>query len=146
MAAAMYIALMYVGQGFAFGVYQVRVATAIYAFSYLFPFAAVPLALANALSNALLGGLGVFDIVGGFGVGLVTAGAIALVRILKFPMWLVILPNILGPGLIVPLWLSHLTGVPYWALVVNISIGQVTPAILGYILVRALSKRKAVTQ
>ena len=146
MVAALYIALMYVGQGFAFGVYQVRLATAIYALAYLFPFSTVPLALANALSNALLGGFGVFDIVGGFGVGLVTAGAIALVRICKLPAWLVILPNILGPGLIVPLWLSHITGVPYWALVVNISIGQITPAILGYILIRALSKRKVADQ
>ena len=137
-----YIAVMYITQGFAFGPYQMRVATALYATSYLFPYLIVPLALANSLSNTLMGGLGIFDIVGGFGVGLVTAGLVALPKKRNLPMWLVIPPIILAPGLIVPLWLAPITGLPYWALVINISIGQTPPAILGYILIQALSKRK----
>ena len=139
---AAYIALMYVTQGFAFGPYQMRVATGLYAAAYLFPFLVIPLALANSLSNLIMGGLGMFDIVGGFGVGVVTAGFPAIFKKLNLPMWLVIPPIILGPGLIVPLWLSPLTGFPYWVLVINISIGQTPPAVAGYFFIKALSKRK----
>jgi len=140
--AASYFVVMFATQWFAFGPYQIRVATAIYAMAYPFPFLVLPLALANSFSN-MLGGFGMLDIVGGFGVGLVTAGLVAAVKLLRLPMFLVIFPIIFGPGLIVPLWLSPLTGLPYWALVVNICIGQTAPAILGYILIRALEKRKA---
>jgi len=141
--AALYIALTYIGQGFAFGAYQVRFSTAIYAMTYLFPFAAVPLALANALSNGLIGTLGPADVIGGFAVGLVTAGAGALIRKYKLPMPLVIPPIILAPAFMVPLWLSVILELPYWPLVINIGIGQTVPAILGYVLIKALSRRKA---
>ena len=143
--AAAYFVVMFATQGFAFGPYQIRLATAIYALAYPFPFLVLPLGLANALSN-MLGGFGILDIVGGLGVGLVTAGLLALIKLCKLPMFLVILPIIFAPGLIVPLWLSPLTGIPYWVLVVNISIGQTAPAILGYVLIHALSKRKVTTQ
>jgi len=143
--AASYFAVMFATQGFAFGPYQIRVATAIYAMAYPFPFLVLPLALANSFSN-MLGGFGMLDIVGGLGVGIVTAGLVALVKLCKLPMFLLILPIIFAPGLIVPLWLSPLTGLPYWALVVNICIGQTAPAILGYILIRALAKRKVAEQ
>jgi uncharacterized membrane protein len=133
---------MYLTQGFAFGQYQIRIATALYALSYLFPFLVVPLAIANSLSNILMGGLGMFDIVGGFGVGLATGGAIYLLQRFKAPMLFVIPVIILGPGLIVPLWLSFLIGVPYLALVVSLSIGQITPAVVGYLLIKALSVHK----
>jgi len=139
---AAYIALMYLTQSIAFLPQQMRVATALYATSYLFPFLIVPLALANSLSNTLMGGLGFFDIVGGFFVGLVTAGLVALPRKLRLPMWLVIPPIILAPALIVPLWLAPLMEMPYWAVVLGLGIGQTPPAILGYILIRALSKRE----
>lgn len=141
LVAALYIAVMYVTQGFAFGAYQIRIATALYALSFLAPYLAVPLAIANALSN-LLGGLGMLDIIGGLAVGLVTGGAILVIRHIRLPAVFVVAPIVLGPGLIVPLWLSGLLGLPYWALVVNISIGQVTPAVIGYILIRALQNRK----
>jgi len=141
LVAAMYIVVMYVTQGFAFGPIQMRVATALYTFSYLFPFLIVPLGLANALSNTLMGGLGVYDIVGGFFIGILTAGLVYLVRRFKLPMILVIVPVIFAPGFVVPLWLSPLFGIPYWLLVVQISAGQVIPAILGWFLIRAISKR-----
>ncbi|MCL2588806.1 MAG: QueT transporter family protein, partial [Oscillospiraceae bacterium] len=92
---AAFIAVMYVNQGFAFGPFQIRFASAFYATSFLFPFLIIPLGLANALSNLFFGGLGVFDIVGGLGVGILTAALVALVRKLKLPMWMVILPIIL---------------------------------------------------
>ena len=56
---AIYIVIMYVTQSFAFGQYQVRIATAIYGVAYLFPFLVVPLGLSNLLSNMIMGGLGV---------------------------------------------------------------------------------------
>ena len=52
---AIYIVLMLLTQSFAFGQYQVRIATAVYAVAYLFPFLVVPLGLANLLSNLLMG-------------------------------------------------------------------------------------------
>jgi len=132
---------MFLTQGFAFGPYQIRIATALYALSYPFPFLVVPLALANSMSN-VLGGLGVLDIVGGLIVGLITGGAVALVAKLRLPSLLTILPVVLGPALIVPIWLSVITGLPYLALVVNIALGQIIPAVVGYFLIRAISKRK----
>ena len=138
LVVAIYIALMFVTQGFAFGPYQVRIATALYSLAYLFPFLVVPLALANSLSNVMMGGLGPLDIFGGLIVGLVTGSLVYLVRRLKLPVELTILPVVFGPGLIVPLWLSPITGLPYWALVLSLSIGQITPAILGYLLIRTL--------
>ena len=140
--AAAYMTIMLITQAFAFGAYQIRIATALYALAYPFPFLIVPLALANSMSNLLMGGLGVFDIVGGFLVGLVTAGAIGVLKKWKLPSLLLILPIIAGPGFVVPLWLTHIIGVPYWALVINISIGQTVPAVVGYILVKELEKRK----
>ena len=140
LVVAIYIAVMFVTQGFAFGPYQIRIATGLYSLTYLFPFLVIPLALANSLSNVLMGGLGPLDIFGGLFVGLITGGLVYLVRRWKLPMELIILPVIFGPGLIVPLWLSPLTGLPYWALVLSLSIGQVTPAILGYLLIRTLGK------
>ena len=146
MVAALFIAVMYLGQGFAFGVYQVRIATAIYALAYLFPFLTLPLALANATSNALFGSLGFLDIIGGFFAGIITVGAVTLMGKYQFPKPFVILPIILGPGLLVPLWLSILTPLTYWVLVLRICIGQTAPAIVGCILIQALSKRKVAGQ
>ena len=136
---AMYIAIMLATQSFAFGAYQVRVATGLYALAYVFPFLVVPLGLANSLSN-LIGGLGILDIVGGFGVGIVTAGGAYLLGAARLPKGLVIPVIIAGPGFIVPLWLSPITGIPYLPLVASLCIGQTLPGILGYVLIRLLAK------
>ena len=55
MMIAIYVVAMYCTQSFAFGAYQIRIATAIYALSYLFPFLVLPLGFANFLSNAQIG-------------------------------------------------------------------------------------------
>ncbi|MCF0154298.1 MAG: QueT transporter family protein, partial [Veillonella sp.] len=65
---AIYIVLLYVTAGISFGAYQVRIATAFYALSYIFPFLVVPMGLANFIAN-MFGGLGLVDMVGGFVVG-----------------------------------------------------------------------------
>ena len=137
---AIYIVTMFASQHFAFMAYQIRIATALYSLSYLFSFLVLPLALANGLSNFLFGGLGIFDIFGGFIVGIITSGGIYLVKLCKLPAILIIPIIILGPALIVPIWLSGLTGLPYFALAISLSIGQATPAVAGYLLVKILNK------
>ena len=59
MVMAMYIVILYFTQSFSFGAYQIRIATALYALAYLFPFLVLPLGLANFISNMLFGGFGI---------------------------------------------------------------------------------------
>lgn len=136
---ALYVTVMYATQSFAFGVYQIRIATSLYALSYGFPFLIVPLGLSNGIGN-YLGGFGALDIAGGAAIGLITSGAVSLIRRFQWPKLLIVPAIILGPGLAVPLWLSPLTGVPYPALALSLCIGQTLPAILGYGLVRIFSR------
>jgi uncharacterized membrane protein len=124
---------MYFTQSFAFGPYQVRIATSLYGLAYLFPFLILPLGIANFLSN-VLGGLGVVDMIGGCLVGILTSAIIVLVKQLNLPKWCCALPIILVPGTIVPIWLSVINHLPYGMLVASLSIGQVIPAVTGVIL------------
>ena len=135
---AIYIVVMYFTQSFAFGQYQVRIATAIYGVAYLFPFLVVPLGLSNLLANMVMGGLGFFDIVGGGIVGLLTAGCCALLGKKKITSWAVIAPITLIPALVVSIWLSKLIGVPYVALAGSLLVGQFIAGIVGALLVKAL--------
>ena len=137
---ALYIVVMYLTQSFAFGQYQVRIATAIYAVAYLFPFLVIPLGLSNLLSNMVMGGLGFFDIVGGGLVGLLTAGCCAMLGKKKLTPWLVIVPITLIPALGVSLWLSGILGIPYWALAGSLLVGQFIAGIAGALLVQALKR------
>lgn len=134
-AMALYIAVMLFTQSFAFGSVQVRIATAIYSLSYIFPFLTVPLGIANGLGN-LIGGFGIFDIVGGFFVGIITCTAIMWVKKLKLSEFWVIPILIAGPGLIVPIWLSVILNLPYLPLAASLCLGQVIPAIVGYFLIK----------
>jgi len=138
---ALYIVAMLLTTGFAFGAYQVRIATALYALPYVFPFLVLPLALANAISN-MTGPLGMLDVIGGFFVGVVTAGGVFLLKKFMLPRWLIIPMIIVAPALIVPIWLSYILNMPYFALVVNIAVGQTTPAIMGYFLTFAVERMK----
>ena len=58
---ALYIVVLYTTQSFSFGAYQIRIATSLYAVSYLCPFLIIPMGLANMLANFLFGGLGILD-------------------------------------------------------------------------------------
>lgn len=135
---ALYVVIMFLTQSFAFGQYQIRIATSLYALSAIYPFLIVPLGLANFLSNTIMGGLGIPDMVGGFIVGILTAGCCHYLR--KINVYLVALPIFLFPTLLVPIWLSWLIHVPYPVLVVSVGIGQLPPSILGVILVKYLEK------
>ena len=140
MAIALYVTLMYFTQSFSFGAYQIRIATSLYALSYCFPFLVFPLGLANFISNMLFGGLGLLDMLGGGLVGILTAGAIALIRKKNWNRFLIMLPILLIPGLGVSTWLSCLLRIPYPALALNLCIGQAIPAICGPLLVGVLER------
>lgn len=137
---AIYIVLMYLTQSFAFGQYQVRIATAIYSTAYLFSFLVAPLALANLLSNLLMGGFGFFDIVGGGLVGLLTAGCCAWLGRKRLNIALTALPVTLIPTLGVASWLSYLLSTPYWIMALSLLVGQFISGIAGALLVSALKK------
>ncbi|MCL2031401.1 MAG: QueT transporter family protein [Oscillospiraceae bacterium] len=137
---AVYVVIMWLTQSFAFREYQIRLATSLYALGAPFPFLIVPLGLANLLSNLLLGGLGPLDAAGGFAAGVLTAAAAyGLRRLGRNDMWIA-LPVIFIPGLLVPVWLSRLLGLPYTVLAVSLCAGQIIPGILGVILVKRLRK------
>ena len=140
MVMAVYIVVMYMTQSFAFGQYQVRIATAIYALAYLFPFLVLPLGLSNLLSNVVMGGLGFFDIVGGGLVGLLTALCCALIRKFRWDERLLVLPVTLIPALGVSLWLSALLSVPYWTLAASLLVGQFISGVAGVLLVKGLKR------
>lgn len=138
---ALYIVIMFATQSFAFGQYQIRIATSIYSLSAIYPFLIVPLGLSNLLSNVLMGGLGFFDIVGGGAVGIITASSVYFIKKFNLNDWFIAVPIIFGPGLIVPIWLSYIIGLPYAALAVSLCIGQIVPGIVGVILVKQLKTK-----
>jgi uncharacterized membrane protein len=137
---ALYVVLMYLTQSFSFGQYQVRIATALYALAYLFPFLTVPLGLANLLSNLMMGGFGFFDVFGGGLAGILTAGCCALLGKYRLNRWLVALPVALIPALLVSTWLSYLLALPYVAMAASLLVGQIIAGLVGALLVRALWK------
>lgn len=140
MIMALYIVVLYFTQNFSFGAYQIRIATALYALSYLFPFLVLPLGFANFIANMLFGGLGLLDMFGGCLVGIITTSLIVLIRRQGWNRWLMAAPIILVPGLGVSTWLSYLIHMPYPALALSLCIGQVIPSICGVALVGVLQR------
>lgn len=137
---ALYVVVLYFTQSFSFGAYQIRIATSLYALSYLFPFLVLPLGLANLLSNLLFGGLGLLDMFGGCFVGMLTTYLIVCIKKGGLSKWFMLFPIILGPGLLVPIWLSYLLNTPYSALAINLCIGQIIPAVVGVLLIQSLEQ------
>ena len=140
MVMALYVVVLYFTQSFSFGAYQIRIATALYALAYLFPFLVLPLGFANFFANFLFGGLGLLDWFGGCFVGIIVTAIIVLIRRKGWSRWLMILPIILVPGLGVPSYLSYLLHVPYSVLATSLCIGQSVPAVCGVVLVNVLQR------
>lgn len=140
MIVALYVTVLYFTQEFSFGPYQIRIATSLYALSYLFPFLVFPLGLANFIANMLFGGLGLLDMFGGCLVGIATSSLIVGIRRFHLNRWLIVLPIILVPGLGVATWLSYLLQMPYPALALSLCIGQSIPAVCGVLLVKVLGR------
>ena len=143
---ALYVVVMMCTQSFAFGQYQIRIATALYALSAIFPFLVVPFGLANFLSNSIMGGLGLLDMLGGALVGIATSAAIVWLKSKDLPNYLIAVAIALIPGLAVPVWLSLLLGIPYWVLVSSIILGQLVSGIIGAAFVTALEKKEILTE
>lgn len=135
---AAYVVIMFITQGFAFNQFQIRIATSIYALSYIYPFLIIPMGIANLISNTIMGGLGIFDMLGGAIVGMIVSTLIYLIRRFNLNEWFIVLPIILIPSLLVPIWLSYLIHVPYSVLFISLLVGQVIPGIVGAILVKKL--------
>ena len=140
MVMALYVVMLYFTQSFSFGAYQIRIATALYALAYLFPFLVLPLGFANFIANFLFGGLGLLDWFGGCFVGIIVTAIIVLIRRKGWSRWLMILPIILVPGLGVSSYLSYLLHVPYSVLATSLCIGQSVPAVCGVVLVNVLQR------
>ena len=140
MVMALYVVVLYFTQSFSFGAYQIRIATALYALAYLFPFLVLPLGFAIFIANFLFGGLGLLDWFGGCFVGIIVTAIIVLIRRKGWSRWLMILPIILVPGLGVPSYLSYLLHVPYSVLATSLCIGQSVPAVCGVVLVNVLQR------
>lgn len=140
MVMALYVVVLYFTQSFSFGAYQIRIATALYALAYLFPFLVLPLGFANFIANFLFGGLGLLDWFGGCFVGIIVTAIIVLIRRKGWSRWLMILPIILVPGLGVPSYLSYLLHVPYSVLATSLCIGQSVPAVCGVVLANVLQR------
>ena len=140
MVMALYVVVLYFTQSFSFGAYQIRIATALYALAYLFPFLVLPLGFANFIANFLFGGLGLLDWFGGCFVGIIVTAIIVLIRRKGWSRWLMILPIILVPGLGVPSYLSYLLHVPYSVLATSLCIGQSVPAVCSVVLVNVLQR------
>ena len=140
MVMALYVVVLYFTQSFSFGAYQIRIATALYALAYLFPFLVLPLGFANFIANFLFGRLGLLDWFGGCFVGIIVTAIIVLIRRKGWSRWLMILPIILVPGLGVPSYLSYLLHVPYSVLATSLCIGQSVPAVCGVVLVNVLQR------
>lgn len=137
---ALYIIILYVTQGISFGAYQIRIATAMYALAFVYPFLVIPMGIANLLANFFFGGLGPIDMIGGCMVGIITTYLIVQIRLRQWPLPLLAVPIWLVPAILVSLWLSYLLHLPYTMLVSSLAVGQLPPAIVGVILVRAMVK------
>jgi len=137
---ALYVVVVFFTQGFSFGQYQIRIATSIYALAAIYPFLIIPLGIANFLSNTLMGGLGILDMIGGLAVGLITASGCYYFK--KINSVFAGLPILLFPTLLVPMWLSYIIHVPYSILVLSIGIGQVIPSIAGVLIIKYFEKSR----
>ena len=120
MIMALYIVVLSVTSGFSFGAYQIRIATALYAMGYFFPFLVVPLGLANFISNMLFGGFGVVDMLGGCIVGMITTACVVLIRRKGWKRFWIAVPIVLVPGLGVATYLSYFLAMPYPLMAVNL--------------------------
>ncbi|PJI07416.1 MULTISPECIES: QueT transporter family protein [Clostridium] len=135
---AIYTVIMYFTQSFSFGQYQIRIATSLYSLSAIDPILIIPLGLANLISNSIMGGMGIYDIVGGCLVGIITSSVVYIMKRLKMNDIFIAIPIILGPGLLVPIWLSPTLHISYKILAASLCIGQIIPAIVGVLLLKQL--------
>lgn len=142
MVIAAYLAIIFFTAGISFGAYQIRIATALYALAYCFPFLVIPMGIANFFANLLFGGLGIIDMIGGSLVGMIVTFLLVQIKIRTLPIWLAFFPIVLVPALGVGLWLAPLLHIPYTAVVSSIAIGQIIPAGIGVFFIHTFIRYK----
>ena len=87
--------------------------------------------IGNLISNFLFGGLGILDMMGGFGVGILTTGIIVGMRKLGLSAWWACFQSYLFQHYVYRYGSVHYLESAYWPLVLNLIVGQTIPAILG---------------
>jgi uncharacterized membrane protein len=135
--AALYAGLTVALQPISYGPIQVRVSEALTILPIFYAEAVPGLFLGCLIAN-IFGGFGIYDIVFG---SLLTLLAAFSTRALRRKPYLAFIPPILFNGLGVPAYLTFLTGVPYWVLAAQITVGEtVAVAGIGSFVYLALSR------
>jgi len=105
---------------FSYGPVQFRISEALTILPLIEPSAVLGVTIGCAISN-IFGGYGLIDILGGSLVTLIAAFITS-----KMPNKVLgALPPIILNSLIVSIWVSKMTGLPYLAIVINIAIGEI---------------------
>ena len=132
---ALYIALCYIFATLSFGMIQIRIANVLYGLCFLYPYLIVPLSIGSAMSNLLIGGLGLLDVVFG---GISTFIVCYIISKLKH-MWMIVPVIIIGVATLISSYLHFLLGVPFEVLFYYIILGQIIPATLSYFLTKKIN-------
>ena len=95
MVVALYIVVLYLTQSVSFWSVSNSYSNIIICTCLCLSVLVIPMGIGNLISNFLFGGLGILDMMGGFGVGILTTGIIVGMRKLGLSAWWAILPIIL---------------------------------------------------
>lgn len=134
--AALYALLTLAFAPFSYGPIQIRVSEMLTVLPIFFPEAIPGLFIGCLLAN-IMGGLGLWDIIGGSLVTLVAAIGTYLLR----RSWLAYLCPIVANAFLVSAYLAPLYNVPYWITVLYVGIGE-TIAVLAFGVTLAIVLRK----
>ncbi len=134
--AAIYVVFTVILGEFAYGPVQFRIAEALVILPLVEPSSILGVTIGCMVAN-IFGGYGPIDIFGGSLVTLIAAYFTS-----KMPnRVLAVLPPVLLNALIVSIWVSKLSGIPYIAIVLNIALGEaVAVGVLGMILLSIYNK------
>lgn len=134
--AAIYVVFTVILGEFAYGPVQFRIAEALVILPLVEPSSILGVTIGCMVAN-IFGGYGPIDIFGGSLVTLIAAYFTS-----KMPnRVLAVLPPVLLNALIVSIWVSKLSGIPYIAIALNIALGEaVAVGVLGMILLSIYNK------
>lgn len=134
--AAIYVVLTVILGEFSYGPVQFRIAEALAILPLVEPSAILGVTIGCMISN-IFGGYGPIDIFGGSFVTLIAA-----IITSKMPnKILAALPPIILNGLIISIWVSKMSGLPYLPIAFNIALGEAAAVgILGLIFLSAYDK------
>lgn len=140
--AALYAVLTLAFAPISYGPIQIRVSEMLTVLPIFFP-EAIPGLFVGCLLANIMGGLGLWDIIGGSLVTLLAAVGTYLLR----RSWLAYLCPIVANAFLVSAYLAPIYNVPYWITVLYIGFGEAVAVgifgvTLAYILKKQLEKRK----